>query len=253
MWRNTGQYVQGCDLCHQRNHQSGKPTGLQQTLPIAKGHWQRMGINFITDLQVSGNGHNRIVTFVDCMTKRKHWRSSCGTINTPVFARIFIEDIVCLHAVPQEVVLDHDVCFRADHLREVAWILWTKLLMFTAFNPEQDNISENSSQLVVCYLHGFTTHDQANWDDHLPLAEYAYNSSLHCSTKQMPFELDLSYEPPLPLNLIAHLQWPQAHESAKPLQGQKFVELGLQNDLTIYNMVILTMLKVDHADDCSIA
>jgi len=50
-----------------------------------------------------------------------------------------------------------------------------------------------------------------------------------------PFELDLGYEPPLPLDLIADLQRPQANESAKTLQGREFVErlqliLGVARD-----------------------
>jgi hypothetical protein len=49
------------------------------------------------------------------------------------------------------------------------------------------------------------------------------------------FELDLGYEPPLPRDLIADLQRPQANESAKTLQGRVFVErlqriLGLARD-----------------------
>jgi len=59
-----------------------------------------------------------------------------------------------------------------------------KLLMTTVFHPEMDGISDNSNKMVVRYLRGFATHDQANWDDYLPLAEYAYNSSVHHSTKQ---------------------------------------------------------------------
>jgi len=47
------------------------------------------------------------------------------------------------------------------------------LLMSTAFYPEMDGLSDNSKKTVVRYLHGFTTHDQGNWDDYLPLAEYA--------------------------------------------------------------------------------
>jgi len=51
----------------------------------------------------------------------------------------------------------------------------------------------------------------------------------------MTFELDLGYEPPLTLDLIAHLQWPQANESAKTLQGREFIErlqhiLGVARD-----------------------
>jgi hypothetical protein len=58
---------------------------------------------------------------------------------------------------------------------------------------------------------------------------------VHCSTKQTPFELDLGYEPPLPLELIADLQRPQANQAAKTLQGREFVEhlqriLGVSRD-----------------------
>jgi len=73
MWRDTQRYVAGCDLCHRTIHQSGNPMGLLHQLPIAKGHSQRMTIDFITDLPVSGIGHDCIVTFVDHMTKRAHW------------------------------------------------------------------------------------------------------------------------------------------------------------------------------------
>ena len=124
----------------------------------------------------------------------------------PAFAHIFIDDIIRLHGVLQEVVYGCYVCFTADYWREVARILQTKLLMSMAFHPDMDGLSENSTKTVVPYLCGFATHDQANWDDYLPLAEYADNSSEHRSTKQTPFELDLGYEPPVPLDLIADLQ-----------------------------------------------
>jgi len=51
----------------------------------------------------------------------------------------------------------------------------------------------------------------------------------------MPVELDLGYEPPLPLDFIADLQRPQANESAKLLEGCELVEplqhiLGVASD-----------------------
>jgi hypothetical protein len=65
--------------------------------------------------------------------------------------------------------------------------------------------------MVGRYLSGFATHNQANLDDYLPLAEYAYNSSVHRSTKLTPFELDLGFELPLPQDLSADLQQAQAN------------------------------------------
>jgi len=104
--------------------------------------------------------------------------------------------------------------------------------MSTAFHPETDDLSENSNITVVRYLRGFGTHDPDNWDDYLRSAEYAYDSSVHSSSKRMLFELDLGYEPPLLLDLISDLQRPQANESAKKLQGHEFVE-RLQHILAV--------------------
>jgi hypothetical protein len=72
-------------------------------------------------------------------------------------------------------------------------------------------------------LQGFATHNQAIWDDYAPLAEYACNFSLHHLIKLTPFELDLGYESPLVLDLIADLQWPQCNESVKTLQAHECV------------------------------
>jgi len=197
---------------------------LLQPLPIAKGRCQRIGINFITNLPTSGNGHDGIVMFVDHMTKRAHWCSCKKTIDASAFARILIDNIVCLYGVPQEVALDCDVYFPADYWREVARILQMKLLMARGLHLETDGLTENLNKMVIHYLHAFTTHNQANWDDYLTFGQYTLNPSVYCLTKQTPFELDLGYEPPLPLDLIADLQRRQANESAKTLNGHEFVK-----------------------------
>jgi hypothetical protein len=68
MWRDTQCYIAGCDLCHRINHGSGIPMCLLQPLPVAEVRWQRIGIDFITNLPVSSSGHDCIVTFIDHMT-----------------------------------------------------------------------------------------------------------------------------------------------------------------------------------------
>lgn len=71
--------------------------------------------------------------------------------------------------------MDRNVHFTAHYCREDVSILQMKLLMATAFHPEKDGLSENFNMMVVRYLHGFATHDQADLDEYLPLVEYVYN------------------------------------------------------------------------------
>jgi hypothetical protein len=75
--------------------------------------------------------------------------------------------------------------------------------MWTAFHPQTDGQSEISNTQVTKYLQAFTTHHLAGWDDMLLLAEYTYNASIHSSSKQSPFELDLEYAPSIELDFVA--------------------------------------------------
>jgi hypothetical protein len=155
---------------------------------------------------------------------RADWQAIRKTIDARAFAPKYMDDIVGLYGVPQQTVLDCDIHFTADYCREVARTLQTRLLMSTAFHTDTNGLSENSNKTVVYYVHGFATHYQSNWDNYFSLAEYAYNPSVHSSTKQTPFELHLGYELPLPLDLIADLQPPEANESPKTKLRRTFVE-----------------------------
>jgi len=54
------------------------------------------------------------------------------------------------------------------------------------------------------YLRAFCNYEQDNWVDLLPLAEFAYNNSMHASTRMTPFwalyhrNPQMQFKPPLP-------------------------------------------------------
>jgi hypothetical protein len=45
------------------------------------------------------------------------------------------------------------------------------------------------------YLGAFATYVQDNWVELLPLAEFAYNNSMHVTTRLTPFIANYSYHP----------------------------------------------------------
>ena len=70
---NAQQYVADCILCHRITNQRRKPMGHLQPRAIDEGHWQRMGINIITNLPYLGNCPDRNIMSVDPMARRAHW------------------------------------------------------------------------------------------------------------------------------------------------------------------------------------
>ena len=56
---------------------------------------------------------------------------------------------------------------------------------------------EHVNQEIEAYLCVFVSHQQDDWADWLPLAEFAYNNKIHAATHQTPFELDAGQHPHL--------------------------------------------------------
>ena len=57
----------------------------------------------------------------------------------------------------------------------------TRLSISTAFHPQTDGQSERTIQTLEDMLRACTMDFKGSWDDHLPLAEFAYNNSYYTS------------------------------------------------------------------------
>ena len=60
--------------------------------------------------------------------------------------------------------------------------------MSTTFHPQTDGQSERTIQVLKDMLRACVINFGARWDQHLPLAEFAYNNSYHSSIQMAPFE-----------------------------------------------------------------
>jgi hypothetical protein len=137
---------------------------------------------------------------------------------------MFIDNVVRLHGVPREVVSDREVRFQ-DFWTEVTQRMGTKLLKSTAFHPQTDGLAENSNKTITKYLKAYATHSPEDWDEMLPLAEFAYNSSVHRSTKMTPFRLDLGRDPEIPLSALAAAARTRGNKpSSSSLRGREFAD-----------------------------
>ena len=58
----------------------------------------------------------------------------------------------------------------------------------TAFHPQTDGQAERTIQTLEDMLRACVLDFKGNWDDHLPLIEFAYNNSYHSSIKMAPYE-----------------------------------------------------------------
>jgi transposase InsO family protein len=91
--------------------------------------------------------------------------------------------------------LDRGSQFTAGFTRELYKLLGIKLATSTAYHPQTNGQTERVNQELEGYLRIFTSQQQDNWDDLLPLGEFSHNNHVHSSTQQTPFMLDTGRHP----------------------------------------------------------
>ncbi|RVW46074.1 Transposon Ty3-G Gag-Pol polyprotein [Vitis vinifera] len=156
--RDIAQFVAQCLVCQQVKAEHQRPAGSLQPLAIPEWKWEHITMDFVIGLPRTLGGNNAI------------W------------------EIVRMHGVPVSIVSDRDPRFTSRFWHSLQKALGTKLSFSTAFHPQTDGQSERVIQVLEDLLRACILDLQGNWDDHLPLVEFAYNNSFQASIGMAPFE-----------------------------------------------------------------
>jgi len=108
-------------------------------------------------------------------------------IDSPELARIFFEHVICKHGVPNNIVTNRRTQFTSRFWTRVCSHMSIDHRLSTAFHPQTDGQTERQNQTMEQYLLAFSNYEQDNWAELLPLVEFAYNNSVHASTRMTAF------------------------------------------------------------------
>ncbi|KAH0776336.1 hypothetical protein KY290_007747 [Solanum tuberosum] len=141
-------FVAKCPNCQQVKAEHLKPGGLLQIINIPTWKWEDVNMDFGVGVPRTRRQHDSIWVIVDRMTKSAHF--------IPVKA---------FQQGPD-----------------------TNVRLSTTFHPQTDGQAERTIQTLEDILRVCVIDFQGNWDDHLPLIEFAYNNSYHSSIATTAFE-----------------------------------------------------------------
>ncbi|GKA42288.1 putative reverse transcriptase domain-containing protein [Tanacetum coccineum] len=188
MKADIAMYVSKCLTCAKVKAEHQKPSGLIQQLEIPVWKWERITIDFITNLPRTPSGYDSIWVIVDRLTKSAHFIPMNEKYKMEMLTRLYLKEIVCRHGVPVSIISNRDPHFASRFWRSLQKSLGTNLDMSTAYHPETDGQSERTIQTLEDMLRACVIDFGSGWDKHLPLAEFSYNNSYHASIKVAPFE-----------------------------------------------------------------
>ena len=120
-------------------------------------------MDFIVDLPATKKGNNAILTATDRLTKERYFiacKAGNKGIGSEVTAYMLLNNVIKLHGLMEDLVLDRGTQFVSDVWACLLKILGVKRKLSTAYHPETDGQSENSNQVLEQYLRVYISYNQ---------------------------------------------------------------------------------------------
>ncbi|GJW57485.1 putative reverse transcriptase domain-containing protein [Tanacetum coccineum] len=99
MKRDIAIYVSKCLTCANVKAEHQRPSGSLQQPEIPEWKWDKITMDLITKLPMSGSRHDAIWVIVDKLTKSAHFLAIHEDFNTEKLARLYIDEIVARHGI----------------------------------------------------------------------------------------------------------------------------------------------------------
>ncbi|KAI9174969.1 hypothetical protein LWI28_025455 [Acer negundo] len=198
--RDAARIVSQCRTCHLAKA-TKQNTSLYTPLPVPHTPWRDLSMNFVLGLPKTVRAHDSILMVIDRFSKMAHFIPCSKTVDASLVARLFFREIVRLHGLPVTIVSDRDVSFMS-YFWKTLWKLFDTTLKFSStFHPQTDGQTEVVNRSLGNLLRCVVGDKLGNWDLFLPMAEFAYNNSIHRTTGKSPFMIVYSISPRQPVDL----------------------------------------------------
>ncbi|KAL2223980.1 UNVERIFIED_CONTAM: Transposon Tf2-12 polyprotein [Sesamum indicum] len=151
MKKDVAEFVAKCMICQQVKAEHQAPAGKLRPLSIPEWKWEKITMDFVVGLPRTFRKHDAIWVIVDRLTKSAHFLPVRITDSLDKLAGLYISED-----------------------SEITWSPYGQ--------------SERTIQTLEDMMRACTMEFKGNWDDHLPLMEFAYNNSFHSSIGMAPYE-----------------------------------------------------------------
>ena len=201
MLNDVRRWIKFCPRCQLAKTDNSRRPGLLQPHATPPRPFHTMSTDLVTDLPLS-NGFDTIIVFVCLLTKRAFFIPTRKQLSAEGAARLFLRNVFPSTGLPRVLISDRDVRFTSSFWSTLFKSLGTTLKLSTAFHPETDGQSERVIQHLLVLIRTLCHPYRDDWYHKLPLIEFAYNSTVHSSTKCSPFQACYGFQPVTPMDVV---------------------------------------------------
>lgn len=104
--------------------------------------------------------------------------------------------------VPKSIVSDCGVKFLSYFWKTLCAKLGIKHLFSSAYHSQTDGQTDATNRRLSTLLRVLIKKNLEEWEECIPIAEYAYNSARHFTTGKCPFDVVYGFNPLSPLDML---------------------------------------------------
>ena len=119
-----------------------------QAIELPEWKWEHITMDFVSGLPKTRRKHDTIWVIVDRFTKSAHFLPIHKKTTLEEMAKLYVNEIVCLHGVPVSIISDRDPHFTARFWKSLQHELGMQLKFSSAFHPQTDDQSERTIQIL---------------------------------------------------------------------------------------------------------
>jgi transposase InsO family protein/predicted aspartyl protease len=194
-------FCRACEVCARRK---GRPTVAHhpQQRQTRTEPLQTVALDVMGPIDPPTEKGNRyILVITDYCTK---WVVAVPLPNqtATTCAEAFVMRWVCDLGIPMQLHSDKGAAFEAKVFQKVCERLGIHKTHTTAYHPQSDGQTERANRTLEDVLAKLARDEPEQWDRWLPLACFAYNTSVHRVTKETPMRMMMGREARTPLSML---------------------------------------------------
>jgi len=184
-------------------------------------------------IPTSRSGNKYIISLTDVLSKfviTKAVRDCTAT----TAVNFLIDDVILKYGTPTCILTDNGTHFTAQLMNNLFQQLGVTHLYSTVYHPQTNGQIERFNATMDGKIAALCNDRRTNWDEMLQFVTFNYNTSLHATTKQTPFEMMHGRQATLPFDqqneVISLTQDPEHSQKIKNYL-QKLTEEARKNIL----------------------
>ena len=206
-------HLKSCIPCLQNNHQRQKPPGFLKPIEPPEGVWHLLTMDFHGPISPTTKQGNRYIIVLTDVLSKFVITQAVRDCTASTAARFLTEEVILKHGTPKCILTDNGTHFTATMMSELFKKIGVTHLCSTPYHPMTNGQVERYNATMDAKIAALSNEKRTNWDEQLPFVTFNYNTSMHMTTRQIPFKMIFGRSPILPFDqqkpLVTLIQDPE--------------------------------------------